>query len=249
MDRDTLKSALASTPDCLPVEKLGELSVEQARTHLHVSQCTRCQTELALLRQFESDQPLPGEGAAVAWISSQLERRLDQIKSPATMAKHPKSDLATGRATWLSRLFSVPGFRFAAPIAAAAVVAVAALLLFRSPKEPELHANLGSGSTIYRSQEVQVVAPMGDLQKVPGKLEWKAVQGAAAYKILVTEVDRTEVWNTQTTDTFVTIPNSVAVKIRVRKPFYWKVTALDPNGAVLASSQAQRFVVTPEATR
>ena len=247
-DRETLKSELAATPDCLPIEELSRLSVDEASAHVHVAGCARCQTELALFRKFESEEPLPGEGAAVAWISAQLERRLDEIKNPALHAKQQKSNAAEHR-SWVQRMFLVPGLRFAAPVAVAVAVAAIGFMMLRSPKEPELHANLGSGPVVYRSQEVQAIAPVGNLQKAPHSLEWKPIDGVALYKVSLEEVDHTEVWNAQTHDTSVTIPHSVVVNMKAGKPFLWKVTALDSNGAVFASSQAQRFVVERDQTR
>jgi len=246
VDRDILKSELAPTPQCLSIDELGKLSAEQAGAHRHVSVCARCQTELALLREFESDKPMPGEGAAVAWMSAQLERRLGGIKN--TTAETNRSRAASIQSSWLARLFAIPGFPIAAPIAAAAIVA-AALLWLRSPREPELQANLGSGPTVYRSTEVQTIAPIGNLQKTPDAMQWKAVERAASYKILLSEVDQTEVWTAQTSDTSLTIPRAVVAKMKVGKPFLWKVSALDTNGQVLATSQPQRFVIVPDQTR
>jgi hypothetical protein len=74
LDRQALKSALVAKPDCLSLEQLESLAADPARSHPHLAQCPRCQAELALLKSFESSEPLPNEGAAVAWISSHLER-------------------------------------------------------------------------------------------------------------------------------------------------------------------------------
>jgi hypothetical protein len=246
LDRQTLKSALAATPDCLSIEELGDLSVDEARKHKHVSACAHCQTELTMLREFESSTPLADEGAAVAWISSHLERRLDEIKNPSRAVQRQLAEAAAPRtSSWLARLFAFPNMRVLAPIAAVVAIAVGGFLFLQSPKEPELQANLGHEPAIYRSQELQTVSPSGELLEAPKNLQWKPVPGATMYKFSITEVDHTEVWNGQTVDTLMTIPPSVLAKMRVGKPFLWKVSALDPQGAVLASSQAQRFVVAP----
>lgn len=244
LDRQALKSALATTPECLPLEKLEELSAEEVRTHKHVSQCARCQTELTLLREFETSEPLPGEGAAVAWISAQLERQQAEIKRPSRAAQRKRSKVqGQGSGSWLGRLFDYQTIRVWLPVTAALVLAAAAFMVWRSPKEPELHASLGNDPAIYRSLELQTIAPSGELSEIPKELKWNAVPEAATYKIKISEVDHTEVWNGQTVDTFVTIPASVVAKIRVGKPFIWQVTAVDQQGKTLASSQARRFVV------
>jgi hypothetical protein len=244
LDRQALKSALATTPECLPLEKLEELSTEEVRTHKHVSQCARCQTELTLLREFETNEPLPGEGAAVAWISAQLERQQAEIKHPSRAAQRKRSKVeGQGSDSWLGRLFGYEAMRVWLPVTATLVLAVAGIMLWRSPKEPELHASLGNDPAIYRSLELQTIAPSGELSEIPKELKWNAVPEAANYKIKITEVDHTELWNGQTVDTFVTIPASIVAKIKVGKPFIWQVTAVDQQGKTLASSQARRFVV------
>ena len=250
MDRQALKSALVRTPECLSIEALGELSPEQARAHPHISKCMRCQTELALLREFESSDPLPGEGAAVAWISSHLERNLDEIKHPSGKAQRKLAQPSTRSAiSWWDRLFTQPSIRLWVPVGALAAIALTVLLFVRSSREPELQANLGHETTVYRSQELQTIAPAGELRDAPKTLTWKAVSGAALYKVVITEVDHTEVWRAESKDTLMTIPAAVLIKMKAGKPFLWKVSALDPQGVVLASSQAQRFVVVPEKSR
>lgn len=143
----------------------------------------------------------------------------------------------------MGRLFGYQTMRVWLPVTAALALAVAGLMFWRSPKEPELHASLGSDPAIYRSLELQTIAPSGELSEIPKDLKWIAVPAAASYKIRITEVDHSEVWNGQTVDTFVTIPASVIAKIKVGKPFIWQVTAVDQQGKTLASSQARRFVV------
>ena len=53
----------------------------------------------------------------------------------------------------------------------------------------------------------------------------------------------------ESNDTLMTMPAPVLAKMKAGKPFLWTVSALDPQGVVLASSQAQRFVVIPEKSR
>jgi hypothetical protein len=129
LDRQALKSALATTPECLPLENLEKLSAEEVRAHEHVSQCARCQTELAMLREFETSEPLPGEGAAVAWISAQLERQQAAIKRPSRAAQRRLSEVeGGGTSSWLSRLFGFQTMRVWLPVTAALALAVAGIM-------------------------------------------------------------------------------------------------------------------------
>jgi hypothetical protein len=115
--------------------------------------------------------------------------------------------------------------------------------LLRPSKEPELRANLGAGPAVYRSQQVEVVSPVGELAGAPNTLQWKSFPGAAEYKAELMEVDHAPLWSTKTNDTSFTIPSATRAKMLPGKPVLWQVTALDSQGRMLAVSQLQRFSV------
>src|SRR5215510_10719692 len=76
------KAALAATDKCLSLEELsrhaeGSTTGEaKSRASAHLSSCTRCQTELAMLQEFERAAPSPDETADVSFIEAELKRRL-----------------------------------------------------------------------------------------------------------------------------------------------------------------------------
>jgi hypothetical protein len=115
--------------------------------------------------------------------------------------------------------------------------------VLRPSKEPELHANLGTGPAVYRSQQVEVVSPVGELAGAPNSLQWKGFPGAAVYRVEVMEVDQAPLWAAKTNDTSFTIPSATRAKMLPGKPVLWQVTALDSQGRTLAVSQLQRFSV------
>jgi hypothetical protein len=239
-DREILKAALATTPECLNLQQLEALASSPTQSNPHLLQCPRCQAELAMLKSFESTEPLPGEGAAIAWISSHLERRVEQIKNPSR-AKDLGSRSASASPSWFARLFGTGRMRYGVLAGAVALVAITSVILFRPSKEPELRAALGS-QPVYRSQQVLVVGPAGDVNRVPKTLDWQAFPDAQTYKVEVMEVDQSLLWSTEIKNTFVTIPDAVRVKIVPSKPILWRVTALDSAGKILASSSTQRFL-------
>lgn len=72
------QSAVSSTEDCLPLEvleRMTESSSAEPKAAAHLADCPHCQTELSMLKSFESSVPAEGEGAAVAWIAAQLQRK------------------------------------------------------------------------------------------------------------------------------------------------------------------------------
>jgi hypothetical protein len=238
-DRDILKSTLATTSECLAPEQLEAL-LDGRQSNPHLASCPRCQAELAMLKSFESGTPLPDEGAAVAWISSHLDRQLEAIKNPSRGRTHAATN---AQGSWLARTFGLKPLQWALPATAVLAAAIVGIVLLRPPKEPELQANAGGQSTIYRSQEVQVVGPTGDISKLPKQLEWRAFPSARNYRVVVMEVDKSEIWSTETKEVSVEIPSSVRVKMLPGKPILWRVAALDSGGRVLGTSQIQRITI------
>lgn len=241
-DRDIFKSTLTTSPECLTTEQL-EVLLDGKQSNPHLALCARCQAELALLQTFQSGTPLQNEGAAVAWISSHLDRELKNIKNPSrrrSSSPHGVRSLEA-QGPWLAKMFGIGKWRWAVPAAALAAVAVMAVVLLRPPKEPDLQANVGNSKVIYRSQEVQVIGPVGDVQTVPRELQWQAFPGTGNYTVVVMEVDHSQLWHTETKATSVEIPASLSAKMRPGKPILWQVTALDATGRVLGTSQVELF--------
>jgi hypothetical protein len=238
-DREIFKAALAATPECLSLQQLEELVSGRTQAPPHLLQCPRCQSELAMLKSFESSTPLPGEGAAVAWISSQLDRQLDQIKSPSGVAGQRASATSS---SWFAQLFGQRRTAFAMLATACALIAVTSVVLLRSWKEPELSASLGNDTNVYRSAQLQAISPVGDVTGIPKTLVWQAFAGSSSYTVTVMEVDKSILWSGETKDLSVTIPGVVRARIIENKPILWQVTAVGPSGNVLAASSTQRFV-------
>jgi hypothetical protein len=242
LDRQSFKVALTPTAECLSMEQLEQLAAETAQNNAHLASCARCQAELAMLKSFQSDAHLADEGAAVAWISSQLVRRLGEIKGTARHAAKAGEPVT---ASWFARLSHFGKLPFFVPVTVAIAIIIAGAVLLRPSREPALQARLESSEPVLRSGEVETIAPLGELATPPAVLEWKAVPGAVRYKTSLMEVDRSPLWTTETYDKSVTIPNPVRGNLHPRKPVLWQVVALDAQGREIAASQLQRFVVVP----
>ena len=241
-DRDILKSTLSTSSECLAPEQL-EMLLDGKQSHPHLADCPRCQAELAMLKSFEFGSPLPDEGAAVAWIGSHLERHLYEIKHPSRGGLlRPATQRLESPVSWLARIFGVGGMRWVLPAAAVAAVAIASAILLRPAREPQLQANISKQTAVYRSQEIQVVSPIGDVPQVPRELNWQTFAGAASYRIVVMEIDRSALWSSETKQSSVELPASLRAKMLPGKPILWQVTALDAQARILASSQVQKFI-------
>ncbi len=242
MERELLQSALSPSPECLSAEVLQTLldsgkAESSNAAALHLGGCPRCQAEVAMLRAFTADQPLENEGAAVAWISAQLERKLPEIKGgKQRVSANPKER------PWWSRWWSTSGGRLAFAATALAAVAIAASVWMR-PAEPTIVADAGGHEVVMRSEEIAGLAPVGDVNAKPTQLHWNAVPQGVSYRVDVMEVDGSILWTGQITEIFVTLPQSLRAKMLKGKPMLWRVTAFDSGGKVSATSQLERFRV------
>lgn len=226
-----LRTALSSTPECLPLDQLercidpGAVPTEFSG---HLESCTFCQSELALLRSFHRP-PDASEAEAVR----EIERRL---QSPRPIAD------AASRAWWRD-LFEARWFRPAAIVMAGMLIVIAVGLQSRYGAVPRLNAPAGPEGDVMRSGTVTVIAPSGDLHAVPGRIEWQPVTGAARYRVRLLEVDGTELWSASANEAQLTIPAAIKAKIVPAKTLLLEVMAIDAAGRKLAQSDAIRFRV------
>jgi hypothetical protein len=237
-----LRKALSPSGACATPLELGSLadgSLAQpaaARLRDHVWKCARCQTELALLKQFEDAAPEPDEERAVKWISVRLERRFSEAPAgPSPVRIHDRA--APPRRSLFSAL-NVAGFALAA-----SAFAVAAIVGLREGRAPELTAPSQGASTVLRSAGIATLAPAGELDAAPEALRWEPRTDAASYSVQVMEVDRIGLWSAETRETMIALPPGIRARIVPGKPLLWEVVAKDAAGRIVASSGNQQFRV------
>lgn len=219
------RDSVSATKDCPPLEVL-ERVVEQTssdpKVAAHVSACPHCQTEMAMLRSFESSTPSADEGGAVAWITAQLERN-----QHAPAAKTPTTVVPFWRT-----LFRLPY------VAAAAVLIVAITLgisMYRSNNGQPGFVFHGAGTT-YRG-EIHLDLN-SNLSQPPEQLTWEAVPGAVSYSVEIDDVTGDKIWQSSSTQNSIRVDPELKSKMRPGKPLKWTVTALDAKGNELATGKA-----------
>ena len=223
--RAGLVSTLGLGPDCVPIERMGDhVSAENQQ---HVDGCARCQTEVALWREFNSAMPSQGEGAAVQWAIAELRRRVGP--------RLKRAPSITWR--WLKA-------RQLVPAAATLVIAAAVGYLVRDP-EPGVRT-VQTGTAVYRTARLTAIAPLGDRDEPPRVIEWAAFDGAAVYDVEVFEVDRSTLWRGSSSATRIALPLSLSVQFVPGKPVLWEVKARNAPGVVIADSGAQQFRVSTQ---
>jgi anti-sigma factor RsiW len=235
-ERSLLREALSPSRACASPLELGAFAdgslaeLAAARVRNHLSSCMRCQTELTLLKEFESAAPGPDEDDAVSSISARLERRF----SEATPSQTPHR-AALPRRSWLKAL-NVGGFALAAATLVAAVT-----IGLRERRAPELAPPSPAASAVLRSAAITTLSPAGDLDAAPDELRWEPTADAASYSVEVMEVDHAELWRAETRDASIALPPALRAQIVPGKPLLWEVVAKDAAGRPFAWSGKERF--------
>jgi hypothetical protein len=243
-ERELWKEAVSPTEACLTIEELGRWSDQWLPDRApvasaHIARCPRCQAELAMLNEFQSAATRPEDADSVSWITAELERRFDQIRVAAPLTA-PRPGLRSERSRWVQYLFGPRPLRGALGFAGLLAL-IAAVLQLRGAQEPELSSDAVSGPVVMRSEELVALSPTGDLKQAPRELRWQATPGAARYLVKVMEVDRTELWKTESSLTSASLPTALVARIVPGKKLLWQVTAIDSAGRTVATSQILPF--------
>lgn len=216
----------------LPAELERLDAAERRQLEEHAASCPGCAAESDLARAFESPAAASeDERREVAALVHRLERR-----SPARRSRLLRfPSLAGGRA-----------LRWAGLAAAAVLVAVVGVGVRSqfAPPLPELTEDV-----VTRSTEVAVVAPRGDVPAPPERLEWRAVDGAASYRLTVVDVDDRILWEGTAESASIAAPEALLAQLRPFVTYGLRVEALGGDGARIAWSDRVPFRIVPTAER
>jgi|ERR1051326_3378465 hypothetical protein len=226
------QEAASAGKDCLTLEsleKVAENTSVDTKAAVHLESCAHCQTELSMLKSFEAATPSADEGAAVGWIVAQLQR---QQAGPARQS-------SVTRVPFWRTLFRVP---YLAGAAAAIAVLALGISLYNS--------NSGSGGlkppvigNTYRTGELKLLSPTGELAQAPMEFRWEAFSGAASYKVELTDVIGKELANTTATEPQLAATPEMKAAMQAGIPLKWKVTAYDAVGKVIGESSGGNFKI------
>jgi hypothetical protein len=227
------QEAAAATKDCLPLEVLEQMAdntSRDAKAAAHLAGCAHCQTELAMLKNFEQSTPSADEGAAVAWIAAQLERRQNAPVAQQKVAAVP---------FWRT-MFRVPYMAGAAALAAVLIVGIS-LYHGNSDGPGRINPSLGGGQ--FRSGAIHLVSPVSDVPQAPAEFRWDAVQGASSYQVELKDVAGITLATAKSSQNVLPVTPEMKANMVSGKPLKWKVTALDANGKEIANSSTEQFKV------
>jgi hypothetical protein len=237
MERKVLTGALRPGSDCLSIEQLGRYAdgalsfADRETAAAHVDGCANCQAELALLHSFTTALIRDDEQAVVRSGVETLRRR-----EPEIIGRQRRGEAKRASASpFIAR-------RAIVSLAAVLLAVVGGYDLFTS-RAPSLPADIRTGSDVTRALAVAVVGPEGDLTTMPERFEWRSVDGAVRYRVQLMEVDRRELWSTDTANTAIDVPADVRPQIVPGKTLLWQVTAIGAANAPIARSDILRFRV------
>jgi hypothetical protein len=231
------KEAGCPPPEAFLAEEMERLSQEERRRlDEHADRCPACAAERDLAQMFDAGPEAGGvHPEDVDVVVSRLEAaspvRPREGKVVAFPKAMPKTKPSTRPAVWR--------------LAAAAILVLGAGLMFQlsRPGAPPLPAP--GTETVARGGEVEAVSPVGEVPGIPAELDWKPRPGAASYRVRLSAVDDTVLWETAVPAPPVRLPAEVSGQLHRAVVYIWTVEALDASGARLASSEPVRFRARP----
>ena len=227
------QEAAAETKECLPLETLERMmdnSSGDAKAAAHLAGCAHCQTELAMLKNFEQSTPSADEGAAVAWIASQLARQQNASAAQQKVTPIP---------FWRT-MFRVP---YMAGAAALAAVLIFGFSFYHGNSDGPGKLNPGLGSGTFRSGSIHLLSPIAEQKAAPAEFRWDAVQGASSYTVELKDVAGITLATAKSSQNVLPITPEMRANMVSGKPLKWKVTALDAAGNEIANSSTEQFKV------
>src|SRR5579864_5722288 len=226
------QEAASATPECLPLEVLERMTdntSRDAKAAAHLAGCAHCQTELDMLKSFEQSTPSADEGAAVAWIAAQLERRQSA----------PTAQQKVARVPFWRTVFRVP---YLAGAAALAAVLVLGISLYHGSSDRPSKINPGIGSGQFRGA-IHLLSPIADQNTAPAEFRWDAVPGAASYQVELKDVAGITLASANSSQHILAVTPEMKAVMISDKPLKWKVTAMDANGKEIANSGTEQFKI------
>ncbi len=255
---DWLRAAYAGKDaGCPPPEAFLEAGTatpeERRRLDEHAGRCPACAAERDLARLFAAAPEEAGvSGADLDFVVSRLEdaspvraaRPAGKVVSfpvPAPVrvqATRPAARPASSQ-PWAGQLWK---------IAAALILVLGGGLLFqlsRSPQSgpPSLPAPQVGGPV--RGGEMETISPSGDVGEIPVELRWTPREGTRLYRVRLSAVDDTVLWEGTVPAPPARLPAEVVAKLHRAVAYTWTVEALDASGARTAASEPVRFRARP----
>jgi hypothetical protein len=243
---------------CPPPEAFLEAepgSAAARRLDEHAAGCPACAAERDLALLFAAPEGAAASAADVDFVVARLAAAspvrpaavpAGQVVPFRTPAGRPAAAAADG--TTAERPVPSRRPRSASQLwklAAALVLVLGGGLLFELSHSgaPSLPAPQVGGPV--RGGEVETLAPAGEVAAIPAELRWEPRAGAQSYRVRLSAVDDTVLWEATVPASPARLPAAVAAGLHPAVAYTWTVEALDASGAPLATSEPVRFRARP----
>lgn len=224
----------------LEAEAEGLSPEERRKLDAHADRCQACAAERDLARLFDAAPEEAGvRSEDLDFVVTSLE-----ATSPVQAAEKPAPNVVAFPGPRRESVSPVRRSNSLLRFAAAALLVIGAGLGYRASQSPD-PALPAPEIGVMRSGEVEAVAPVGELAEMPAELRWVVTDGAASYRVQITAVDDSVLWESTAPAPPVRLPAEVATRLHRAVSYTWTVEALDPNGERLAVSEPVPFKVRP----
>lgn len=245
-------------PEAFLAEEIERLSPqERRRLEEHADRCPACAAERDLARMFDAGPAAAADAADiegvlpedVAFVVSRLEANspVRPVAPVQRIGRPEKANVVPFRAPAPKPALPAPARRPTTlwRLAAAVILVLGAGMLFQlsGPGAPPLPVP-GTGTTV-RGGEVEAVSPVGEVAGIPPELRWEPRPGAVSYRVRLSTVDDTVLWESAVPAPPASLPVEVTGQLHRAVVYTWTVEALDASGARIAVSEPVRFRARP----
>lgn len=164
-------------------------------------------------------------------LDEKINETLEQTPPGAGSTQAAQQDAAESSPRNRNRL----GFYAAAAIAVLAV-GLTFQLATRAPSLPEPEA-LG----VRRGNAIELLAPIGALDRAPKRLTWRKDPDSTRYHVVLSTVDDTTIWDTQTREVTIDLPNEVLAQLHPSVSYFWQVEGRAENNSLTGRSTLVAF--------
>ncbi len=267
-----LRQALAPDAGCPPLAELLDVVVAGAANpraeslRAHAAACSVCSAELALAGAFDETARSPAEAQEIAWVVEQLASPSASSARSSTPTT-PTMPTTSGVTPQMGRVLPMaehaarrrksksPGEAREMSLwnrwAAAALVIVGLGVAFEWAHRtiggaPATSPRPGSfDSDVVRGGAIVLDSPLGRQARAVSEFAWRALPGAASYRLEVREAAGDLLWQGSAVGVRLETPADLAAKLETYVAYTWNVTALDAAQSAVGQSQSARFVVEP----
>lgn len=215
---------------------------ERRRLDAHADRCPACAAERDLARLFAGEPKEAGVSREdLDFVVARLAA-VSPVRPAGQVVPFPSAVSADRPA---SRRSPSRWPRPARKLAAAVILALGGGLLLRLATPPAPRLPTPVTGDLVRGGEIDPLSPVGEVAAIPSQLLWVPRTWASSYRVRLTAVDDTVLWESTVPAPPARLPADVVNGLHRAVSYTWTVEALDGAGARIAVSEPIRFRAKP----